>query len=68
MNQPPKFTPEQVDWVCFQIGEWYLKWRSDITEPTVNGYFVRFGSAKEDLKLMICPEYPKEEENEGPAD
>lgn len=59
MNQPPKFTREQVDWICYQIGEWYFKWKSNIT---VAGQAHRLGFAKEELKIMICPEYPGLEE------
>lgn len=62
---PPKFTPEQVDWICYQIGEWYLDWKHMIVDT---GVCHRLGVAKESLKARICPEYPKEEENEGPAD
>ncbi len=45
-----KFTPEQVDFICYQIGEWYLKWKHNIGQ--------NIGRAKEDLKVMICDDAP----------
>lgn len=56
MKKSPKFTQEQVDWICYQIGEWYLDWKTAIAEPGVPH---RLGYAKEKLKEMICPEYPE---------
>lgn len=46
-----KFTPEQVDYICYQIGEWYFKWKGNITP---NHEQHRLGYAKEELKTMIC--------------
>lgn len=43
------FTPEQTDFICYQIGEWYLKWKQRIA-PGEH----RLGVAKEELKEMIC--------------
>jgi hypothetical protein len=52
LNQPdstrPDFTAEQVDYICYQIGEWYLKWKNTFQTPN------RLGYAKEELKIMIC--------------
>ena len=55
-----EFTYLQVDHICFQIGEWYLKWKDNM----VNKEYVNFdksfhcshnlGRAKEELKMMIC--------------
>lgn len=49
------FTREQQDFICWQIGEWYLEWKAKISsglEPGQN----RLGFAKEQLKTMICGE------------
>jgi len=51
--KPPKFTPEQVDWICYQIGDWYLQMK-----PLLEGQH-NLGYMKERLKLMICPEEEK---------
>jgi hypothetical protein len=53
--QAPKFTPEQVDWICYQIGEWYLSMK-----PLLEGQH-NLGHMKERLKMMICP--IRDEEN-----
>lgn len=45
----PHFTKEQVDWICYQIGEWYLDMK-----PLLEGQH-NLGHMKERLKLMICP-------------
>lgn len=45
----PKFTVEQVDWICYQIGEWYLDMK-----PLLEGQH-NLGHMKERLKMMICP-------------
>ena len=56
----PKFTQEQKDFICYQIGDWYLKWKGNIT----NGQH-RLGIAKEELKVMICGyEMPNECEHD----
>lgn len=49
MSNRPRFTPEQVDYICYQIGDWYLKWKANITTGQH-----RLGIAKEELKSMIC--------------
>jgi hypothetical protein len=46
------FTPEQIDFICYQIGDWYLNWKTRIT--TGDGHGHRLGFAKEQLKTMIC--------------
>ncbi len=48
----PKFTMEQENYICYQIGDWYLKWRNNIAVGEGIGH--RLGVAKEDLKVMIC--------------
>lgn len=51
MSHKPLFTVEQIDWLCYQIGEWYLEWKHKITvEP---GAQHRLGIAKEALKEML---------------
>lgn len=47
----PEFTEEQKDWLCHQVGEWYLEWKSRITKPGVEH---RLGFAKEELKIILC--------------
>jgi len=49
MTSKPKFTAEQIDYICYQIGDWYLKWKGNITTGQH-----RLGIAKEELKVMIC--------------
>lgn len=56
--QAPKFTPEQVDWICYQIGEWYLSMK-----PLLEGQH-NLGHMKERLKMMICPVRDGEATNE----
>lgn len=47
------FTREQQDWICWQIGEWYVDWKQRIVVDLENGTH-RLGYAKECLKEMIC--------------
>lgn len=47
------FTAEQIDFICYQIGDWYLMWKGCLTEEYVPH---RLGFAKEQLKSMICGE------------
>lgn len=54
MSNRPRFTPEQVDYICYQIGDWYLKWKCNITTGQH-----RLGIAKEELKSMICGNEPE---------
>ncbi len=42
------FTPEQIDHICYQIGEWYLGVK-ELLEGQHN-----LGYMKEKLKMMIC--------------
>lgn len=44
------FTPEQIDHICYQIGEWYLSMK-----PLLEGQH-NLGYMKERLKIMICGE------------
>lgn len=44
------FTPEQIDHICYQIGEWYLAMK-----PLLEGQH-NLGHMKEKLKIMICGE------------
>lgn len=54
MHKAPKFTQEQIDWICYQIGDWYL-----MMKPLLEGQH-NLGHMKERLKMMICPESPEE--------
>ena len=47
------FTPEQIDFICYQIGDWYLDWKNRIVVDGKEGQH-RLGVAKEHLKTMIC--------------
>ena len=49
------FTPQQIDFICHQIGEWYLEWKGHIVSKESPGCH-RLGVAKEQLKTMICGE------------
>ena len=42
------FTTQQIDHICYQIGEWYLKMK-----PLLEGQH-NLGFMKEQLKEMIC--------------
>ncbi len=47
------FTREQVDFICAQIGRWYLIWENNMwIEDSPNQHWL--GRGKEDLKTMIC--------------
>lgn len=48
------FTPEQIDFICYQIGDWYLEWKEKMA--TGEGKCHRLGVAKEYLKIKICGE------------
>jgi hypothetical protein len=48
------FTDEQIDFICYQIGEWYLIWKNQIANYDERTH--RLGFAKEQLKSMICGE------------
>lgn len=47
-----KLTQEQQDWVCYQIGEWYMDWKRKIVADGSSQH--RLGIAKEDLKMRLC--------------
>lgn len=47
------FTPEQVDFICYTIGDWYCAWKERIVVDLEDGTH-RLGYAKEELKMMIC--------------
>jgi hypothetical protein len=47
------FTREQQDFICWQIGEWYVNWKHQIVSGCNPGQH-RLGYAKEQLKSMIC--------------
>lgn len=47
------FTYEQIDFICYQIGDWYLEWKDRIIIDLKNGQH-RLGYAKEQLKTIIC--------------
>ncbi len=49
MNKPD-FTNNQIDWICEQIGHWYL-----MMKPLLEGQH-NLGHMKEKLKIMICGE------------
>lgn len=47
------FTPEQVDFICYEIGEWYCEWKEKMwVKDKPNQHWL--GTAKEQLKAMIC--------------
>lgn len=49
------FTPEQIDFICYQIGDWYLNWENRMwVDGKPNQHWL--GVAKEQLKSMICGE------------
>jgi hypothetical protein len=52
MSKRPDFTYEQIDFICYQIGEWYCEWKNNIT--TGDGHGHRLGYAKELLKARLC--------------
>lgn len=49
------FTPEQIDFICYQIGDWYLEWKDRLVIDLKKGTH-RLGYAKEQLKTIICGE------------
>lgn len=60
MIERPEFTDEQIDYVCYVIGEWYLDWKECITQaapgqPSFIRPPHRLGYAKEKLKEMLFP-------------
>lgn len=49
------FTPEQIDFICYQIGDWYIEWKDRLVIDLKKGTH-RLGYAKEQLKTIICGE------------
>jgi hypothetical protein len=47
-----KFTKQQVDFICYQIGEWYMQWRDQLVDYETRTH--RLGVAKEALKERFC--------------
>lgn len=47
------FTPEQIDHICYMIGDWYIEWKDRIVMDINQGTH-RLGFAKEQLKSLIC--------------
>ena len=46
-----KFTKQQVDFICYQIGDWYMQWRDQLVDYEARTN--RLGFAKEELKTRI---------------
>ncbi len=47
------FTPEQKDFICAQIGHWYLMWKDRMwVDNQPNQHWL--GRGKEELKMMVC--------------
>ena len=57
-----KFTKQQVDFICYQIGEWYVQWKNQLVDYETRTH--RLGFAKEELKTRICGEEYKDLEDE----
>jgi len=49
-----KFTKQQVDFICYQIGKWYVQWKNQLVDYDNKQH--RLGYAKELLKERICGE------------
>lgn len=46
-------TMQQIDHICYQIGEWYIQWERKMwVDGKPNQHWLGF--AKEELKTMIC--------------
>lgn len=56
-DKRPKFTNEQINWICFAIGEWYLYWKNCICNYEDKTH--NLGFAKEQLKMIICGDMEK---------
>ena len=55
MNKP-NFTQEQKDWICYQIGEWYLSVKNTLVDYKCRTHTL--GHKKELLKYMVCDDGP----------
>lgn len=51
-EEVPNFTRSQVDYICFQIGDWYMEWKSKLVNYDERTH--QLGVAKEQLKEKIC--------------
>lgn len=51
MNDTEEFTDKQIDFICYQIGEWYLRWKDTLVDYENKTH--RLGFAKEVLKSML---------------
>jgi len=71
MKNRPEFTREQEDWICYQIGEWYLDWKDKIilnsfsTDEKIvfdpaKAFTHELGIAKEHLKEILCHKKEKD--------
>ncbi len=58
-----KFTKQQVDFICYEIGEWYLQWKNRLVDYETRTH--RLGFAKEELKTIICGEEYENLEDEN---
>lgn len=57
-----KFTKQQVDFIYYQIGEWYVQWKNQLVDYDNKQH--RLGYAKELLKERICGEEYEDLEDE----
>jgi len=57
-----KFTKQQVEFICYQIGEWYVQWKNQLVDYETKTH--RLGFAKETLKERICGEEYEDLEDE----
>jgi hypothetical protein len=49
------FSYEQIDFICYQTGDWYIEWQDKMwVDSKPNQHWL--GVAKEQLKTMICGE------------
>lgn len=48
----PEFTQEQKDWICYQIGCWYVEWKNILVNYEDQTH--KLGYAKEKLKTLLC--------------
>jgi hypothetical protein len=52
MKNDLNLTPQQIDAICYRIGDWYLQWRDKIVNYDNRTH--NLGVAKEQLKILIC--------------
>lgn len=53
LKNQQSLSPEQIDFICYQIGDWYLEWKDRLVIDLKQGTH-RLGFAKEQLKTLIC--------------